>query len=319
MRAVVIERFGSPDGVAVVDLPDPAPGPGQVVVDVEAVGLGGVDALILGGGLSAAYGFAEGHVPGGEVAGTVAAVGEGGDASLVGRRVWAPTGTGGGCAERVSAPAEEAVPLPPGLSGAGAVTLGGPGAVARFGLARAGLAPGASVLVRGASGSIGIAAVQLAVRAGAEAVAVTASSPERGDRLRGLGATHVLDRAGGGAGPQGFDAVLDVAAGPDLPGFLGRLNPNGILVAVGIMAGMPPADFGAVLLEGFRRSLTFATLSTDTVPVAERNRVRAAQFADAARGGLRTVVHEVMALDRAASAFRRMADGEVFGRIVLEP
>lgn len=319
MRAVVIERFGSPDGVAVADLPDPVPGPGHVVVDVEAVGLGGIDALILGGGLSAGYGFAEGHVPGGEVAGTVAAVGGGVDASLVGRRVWASTGTGGGCAERVSAPAEEVVPLPPGLSGAGAVTLGGSGVVAHFGLDRAGLAPGASVLVRGASGSIGITAVQLAARAGAGAVAVTTSSPERGERLRDLGATHVLDRDGGGSGPEGFDAVLDVAAGPGLPGFLGRLNPNGRLVAVGIMAGMPPADFGAVLLEGFRRSLTFATLSTDTVPVAERNRVRADQFADAARGGLRTVVHGALALDRAAQAFRRMADGEVFGRMVLEP
>ena len=68
--------------------------------------------------------------------------------------------------------------------------------MAHFGLAHARFAPGESVLVRGAAGSIGIMTVQLAARGGASAVAVTTSSAERGDRLRKLGATHVLDRAG---------------------------------------------------------------------------------------------------------------------------
>ncbi|WP_017555866.1 zinc-binding dehydrogenase [Nocardiopsis baichengensis] len=318
MKAVAIQRFGAPEGLAVIDLPEPRPAQGQVLVCVEAVGVGGLDALAVRGDL-AGYGLREGHVPGSEVAGTVAAVGQGVDASWVGRRVWALTGRGGGYAEQALAAEEEVVPLPPGLSAAGAVTLGGSGAVAHFGLARAGPAPGASVLVRGASGSIGIAAVQLAARAGAASVAVTASSAERGARLRELGATSVLDRSGAGEGPTGFDAVVDVVAGPDLPSFLARLNPNGRLVAVGIVGGMPPTDFGSALISGFLKSVSYASLSLDTVPAAERGRVAAGQFADAVRGELRTVVHEEMPLEQAVRAHTAMAAGEVFGRVVLRP
>jgi hypothetical protein len=84
MKAVAIQRFGGPEGLAVIDLPDPSPGDGQVLIATEAIG-GGGDAMIRSGAL-AAYGFTEGHVLGGEVAGTVAAVGDGVDTSWVGRR-----------------------------------------------------------------------------------------------------------------------------------------------------------------------------------------------------------------------------------------
>jgi NADPH:quinone reductase-like Zn-dependent oxidoreductase len=191
------------------------------------------------------------------------------------------------------------------------VTLGSSGVVAHFGLRHARFAPGESVLVRGAAGGIGIMAVQLAARAGAGAIAVTTSSAERGDRLRELGATHVLGRDGGGAG--GFDVILDVVAGPDLPPFFARLNPNGRLVAVGAVAGDPPADFGKELFTAFRKSMSFATFSADTVPVADRTAVTAELFA----GGLRAVVHEVLPLEQAALAHRKLDAGEVFGRIVL--
>ncbi|MCZ9342278.1 alcohol dehydrogenase catalytic domain-containing protein, partial [Streptomyces sp. TRM76130] len=188
MKAVSIEAFGGPEGLAVVDLPVPVPAAGQVLITTEAMGVGGVDAVIRSGAL-AAYGFREGHVPGGEVAGTVTAVGGGVDPSWTGRRVWASTGTGGGYAEQVTAPVAEVLPLPAGLSAVAAVTLGGPSVVAHFALAHARFAAGESVLVRGAAGSLGIATVQLAARGGAGAVAVTTSSAERGARLRELGAT----------------------------------------------------------------------------------------------------------------------------------
>jgi len=312
---VIIEEFGAPDGLRVVDRPEPVAGPGQVVVGPEAIGVGGVDAVIRRGTL-AGYGFTTGHVPGSEVAGPVVAVGDGVDAAWLGRRVWAFTGTGGGYVERAVAAVEDLEPLPAGLSAQDAVALGGSGPVAHFALDRARLAPGESVLVRGAAGSIGITAVQLAAVVGE--VAVTTSSPARGDRLRGLGATHVLDRDGRG-GPAGFDVIVDVVAGPDLPDFLDRLNPNGRMVAVGVVAGPPPADFGMRLIAALRRSLSFATLSLDTVPRADTVAVRAAQFAAAARGELRTVVHDVLPLEKAALAHARMDAGEVFGRIVLTP
>lgn len=187
MKAVAIQTFGGPEGLAVIDLPAPAPADGQVLITTEAIGAGGVDAVIRRGDL-AAYGFKEGHVPGGEVAGTVTAVGDGVGTSWVGRRVWAFTGVGGGYAEQVIVPVGEILPLPENLSAAGAVTLGSSGVVAHFGLSRARFAPGEAVLVRGAAGGIGIMTVQLAARSGASAVAVTTSSAERGERLRRLAA-----------------------------------------------------------------------------------------------------------------------------------
>ncbi|MFI1330817.1 zinc-dependent alcohol dehydrogenase family protein [Streptomyces sp. NPDC020845] len=320
MKAVQIRTFGGPEGLALVDLPTPVPTEGEVVIAVEAVGVAGVDVLIRRGAL-AAYGFEEGFVPGSEVAGTVTAVGQGVDASWVGRRVWAFTGTGGGYVEQACAPLEQVLPLPPGLSPAHAVAVGSPGAVAHFGLAHAHFAPGDAVLVRGAAGSIGIMAVQLAARKGASAVAVTTSSAERGERLRRLGATDVLDRSGhGGAdAPAGYDVILDVVAGDDLPSFFDRLNPHGRMVAVGVVGGQPPADFGTALMARFQKSISFATFSADTVGAADLQAVRREHFTAAARGELTAVVHDVLSLDQAVLAHHKMDAGEVFGRIVLTP
>ncbi|MFD5632970.1 zinc-dependent alcohol dehydrogenase family protein [Streptomyces sp. NPDC127077] len=320
MKAVVIREFGNPDGLEVVDLPVPVPAPGQVRITTEAIGVGGVDAVIRRGTL-AAYGFREGHLLGSEVAGEVTAVGEGVDASWVGRRVWAFTGLSGGYAEQAVASVEDVLVLPDGLTGADAVTLGGSGVVAHFALDRARFAPGETVLVRGAAGSIGTTAVQLAAKGGAGAVAVTTSSVARGNRLRDLGATHVLDRSGEGGSdtPAGFDVVIDVVGGPQLPLFLDKLNANGRYVAVGVVGGQPPADFGTRLMDAFRKSLSFATFSSDTVLGSDRRAVRSSQFADAADGDLRTVVHEVLPLDRAMLAHREMDAGTVFGRVVLTP
>ncbi|MEW2294643.1 zinc-binding dehydrogenase [Streptomyces sp. NPDC006743] len=387
MKAIEIRTFGGPEGLAVVELPEPVPAAGQVVIATEAVGVGGVDTLIRSGAL-ASYGFTEGHIPGGEVAGTVTAVGAGVDASWIGRRVWGFTGTGGGYVERALAPVEQVLPLPAGLSAAAAVTLGSAGAVAHFGLRHAHFAPGERVLVRGAAGSIGIMTVQLAARAGAAAVAVTTSSAERGERLRRLGATLVLDRSGesgtevrergatpeeagalegavasegagalegagamegavalegaadqdGGAArkgtvaqgaaaargaaaaaSEGYDVIIDVVAGKDMPSFFDRLNPNGRMVAVGAVGGPPPADFGTRIMTAFQKSMSFAAFSAATVPPAGLRAARGELFASAARGEIEAVVHELLPLDEAALAHRKADAGEVFGRIVLTP
>lgn len=320
LKAIAIQTFGEPQGLAVVELPPPTPAAGQVLIAVEAVGVGGVDTVIRSGAL-AAYGFKEGFVPGGEVAGTVTMVGDGVDASWIGRRVWAFTGTGGGYVEQVAAPIEQVLPLPGGLSAIAAVTLGSAGTVAHFGLRHAHFAAAETVLVRGAAGSIGIMAVQLAALGGAAAVAVTTSSAERGERLRRLGATHVLDRTGRGGkeAPAGYDVIIDIVAGKDLPSFFDRLNPNGRMVAVGAVAGQPPADFGTKIMAAFQKSMSFAAFSAATVARADLRAVRGRQFAAAGRGEIETVVHEVLPLEEAVLAHRKMAAGEVFGRIVLTP
>jgi NADPH2:quinone reductase len=307
-------------------IPAPVPGRGQVVIATEAIGVGGVDAVIRRGTLGG-YGFTEGLIPGSEVAGRVTEVGDGVDPTWVGRRVWAFTGTGGGYVEHALAMIDDVVQLPDELSSIDAVTLGSAGPVAHFALAHAHFAPDESVLVRGAAGSIGIATVELAARGGASAVAVTASSPERGNRLRELGATHVLDRAGeregksGASAPESYDVIIDIVGGAAMPAFIDRLAPNGRMVVAGVVAGLPPADFGMRLMGAgaFQQSRSFATFSLNTVPAPARDAVRAEQFAAAARGDLHAIVHAVLPLDRAADAHRRMDAGEVFGRIVLTP
>ncbi|QYN39267.1 zinc-dependent alcohol dehydrogenase family protein [Pseudonocardia sp. DSM 110487] len=320
MQAVAIQAFGSPEGLAVIDLPDPRPDHGQVLIATEAIGVGGVDVMIRSGAL-AAYGFEEGHILGGETAGTVVAVGDGVDTSWVGQRVWAFTGLGGGYAGRVIAPVVALLPLPANISAVDAVTLGSSGMVAHFGLRHAHFVPRESVLVRGAAGGIGIMTIQLAVRGGASAVAVTTSSAERGDRLRKLGATHVLDRAGktGDDAPAGYDVIIDVVAGADMPSFFAKLNPNGRMVAVGAVASYPPADFAMEMFAAFRKSMSFATFSADTVTESDRRAVTAELFAAAGRGELHAVVHEVLPLEQAVLAHQKMEAGEVFGRIVLVP
>ncbi|MBF0721166.1 zinc-dependent alcohol dehydrogenase family protein [Sanguibacter inulinus] len=319
MRAVMIQQFGDPSGMAVVELPPPVPQSAHLVVQTEAIGVGGVDAVVRRGALGPA--FSEGMILGSEVAGTVSSVGAGVDPAWVGRRVWAFTGTSGGYAEQAVARADDVVELPDGLSSVDAVTVGGAATVAQLALTHAHLRAGESLLVRGAAGSIGIAAVELGVRAGASIVAVTTSSQERGDRLRALGATHVLDRDGRAedGGSATFDVIVDIAGGAALPDFVDRLAPNGRMVLLGVVAGFPPADFGARLLSTFQQSRSFATFSLDSVPASVRDPVRAAQLAAASRGELHAVVDDVLPLAQAADAHRRMDLGSVFGRIVLVP
>jgi NADPH:quinone reductase len=320
VRAVTIQHFGDPSGLVVIDVPDPAPGLGQVVIDTEAIGVGGVDAVIRRGTIGG-YGFTAGLIPGSEVAGRVSAIGDDVDRSWLRRRVWAFTGTSGGYVERALARVEDIVLLPDDLASIDAVTLGSAAPVAYFALAHAHFAPGQSVLVRGAAGSIGIATVEIAAREGASTIAVTTSSSERGRRLQGLGATQVLDRAGNGDPmvPAAYDVIIDIVGGVDLPAFIDRLAPNGRLVVVGIVAGLPPADFGLRLMSSFQQSRSIATFSLDTVSVPSRDAIRLAQFAAAARGELHAVVHEVLPLEQAAQAHREMDAGTVFGRIVLTP
>lgn len=207
------------------------------------------------------------------------------------------------------------------LTSIDAVTIGSAGPVAHFALVRAGFARGESVLVRGAAGSIGITAVQLASEGGASSIAVTTSSPERGSRLREIGATQVLDRSGDtdSAGSPAHDVIIDIVGGDGLPAFIDRLAPNGRMVVVGMVSGLPPADFGMRLISAFQQSRSVATFSLNTIGADAKTAVRAEQFDAVASGQLRTFVHDVLPLEQAAEAHRQMDAGHVFGRIVLVP
>lgn len=320
MKAVAVQKFGGPEGLALIDLPDPRPSDGEVLIAVDAIGVGFQDAMIRSGAF-ASMGFREGHILGGEIGGTVAALGAGVDSSWLGRRVWAFTGLGGGYAELAVAQAAKLVPVPDNLTAIEAVTLGSSGMVAHFALRHARLSPGEAVLVRGAAGAIGVMAVQLAMRQGARAVAVTTSSEQRGARLRQLGATHVLDRAGRGVedAPEHYDVIIDIVGGPDVSTFFSRLRPNGRMVMVGAVGGFPPDDFAKAMFPAFQKSLSFATFSANTVPDAERIAMTGTLFASAAHGELEIVVHEVLPLEQAVLAHKKLETSEAFGRLLLAP
>ncbi|MBF4563980.1 zinc-binding dehydrogenase [Plantibacter sp. VKM Ac-2876] len=315
MRAVTITSFGSPDGLALAEIPEPTPGLDEVLVRVDVAGVSGFDTLVRSGAL--AYpGVRTGHVPGIEVAGTVESVGAHVNPALLGRRVWAFTGVGGGYAEQVAVASSAVVPLEDDLSSMDAVAIGVSAPVAYFALEQAHLRSGDQVLIRGASGSIGIAAVELARQAGC-AVTVTTGSSARGQRLRELGASHVVDRNGEGRGPDGYDVVLDLVGGEDVQKFLERLSPNGRYVLAGAIAGWPDPGFGTHLLQAFQKSLTFGTLSLDSINPERLDTVRTEMFQKVVRNTLTPAVEGVLSLAEAAEAHRRMDSGAVFGRIVL--
>lgn len=131
----------------------------------------------------------------------------------------------------------------------------------------------------------------------------------------------MLDRSGGGDpdAPASYDVIVDIVGGPGTPELIDRLAPNGRLLVVGAIDGMPPADFGQRLISAFQQSRSVATFSLDTIPTSDRDAVRAEQFAAVTRGELHAVVHDVLPLDQAADAHRQMDAGTVFARIVLVP
>lgn len=319
MKAVVVNSFGGPETLELVEQPVPVPGPGQVLVAVEAAGVGLGDALLRRG---VRPDIKPGFSPGLEMAGTVAELGEGVDAAWLQSRVFAMVDEGikSGCyAEFVVIDVDTLVPLPPTISSAQAVALGVNALVAEFVTRRARVEPGEHVLVRGAGGGIGVMTVQVAARRGAVVTAST-SSAERAARLRELGATYVVDRAGvpfgGGEAPEAYDVILDPVAGADLLTFVAKLRANGRVVLAGIAGGMPPAGLATALLDP--RSLTFSLVSLDAVSGLDRQAALHEIFAAASRGELRPVIDDVMELRRASDAHAGLEGGKTFGKIVLE-
>lgn len=316
MKIVRVTRFGGPEVLQISDTPAPRPDRGQVLVAVEAAGVGFVDVMARQG----SYGpvAKPGYIPGVEVAGTIVDVGPEVDATWRDRRVFAIC-LAGGYAEQVAVDFERVVELPDALSSAQAVALGVNAMVAWFGLDRAGLGRGKSVLVRGASGGIGLMATQIAAYAGAIVSAVT-SSAARGDRLIELGASHIINRNLGEArDASGYDMVIDTVGGENISDFVSKLNANGHYVLCGGAAGAPSIDFGKTMLERFHSSLSFTCFSLNSVEPKAWRHTMAELFRLTVEKRIKALVDGELNLSQAAEAHRRMEAGEVFGKLVLVP
>lgn len=249
MRAVVMRRHGAPEVLQVEERPDPTPGAGEVLIDVRAAGINFADVMARLGLYAAAP--KPPVVVGYEVAGTIAALGPGVDGFAVGDRVMAGTRFGG-YAERVVTRADNVVPLPAGMSFEEGAAIPVNYGTAVAGLIQYGnLQRGERVLIHAAAGGVGIAATQIARRAGAEVWGT--ASPGKHDAIRRLGVDHPLDytRSGWERGLPQFDVIMDAVGGRSFRTSFRLLRVGGRLVIFGASA----------VVSGERRNL-FQALKT---------------------------------------------------------
>lgn len=327
-----MHEFGGPDVLRHEDFPRPVPGPDEVLIEVHAVSVNRtLDLVVRAGEYGAPVKLP--HILGVDPSGVIAAVGEGVSGRKVGDRVvtlpWRSKPVGpldavgmqhlGGYAEFVKLPASATALIPEGLDFAEAtiVTRHAPQA---FNLLRdrAGLKPGESVLVMGASGGLGSAGVQVAKLMGATVIA-GAGAPDRVAAAIALGAVHgidyraedltarVLDLTDG----RGVDVVFENIADPVLfPQAFHAIARHGRLVTAGSHGG------GEVPLDVKRLYLyQIAVMGS----LGFTNEDVAASLDAAARGDFKVLIDEVMPLSEAAEAHRRVAGREGVGKVILSP
>lgn len=261
MKAVQITRFGPPGVLQVNEVDCPEPGPGEVLVAVEVSSVNGHDTIVRAGGLRTVSGRRFPIGMGLDFAGVVAAAGRGAGEYQVGDRVWGTVHPRqrhavAGAAEYVVVDASRVAATPVGMSSMDAASLAVAGTTALIGLRdTVRLAGGERVLIRGAAGGVGTAAVQLAHAIGGH---VTALARDRqAAELRKLGADEVLDyRATNPDQVEPFDVIFDTV-GTELNSYRRRLTRNGRMVTIGL-SGPALAAIAASSMYGARRIRAFS-------------------------------------------------------------
>ena len=323
MRAVIVSEPGGPEVLEVVDLPDPTPAPGEVVVDVVATAVNRADTLQRKGFYPPPPGASD--VLGLECSGTVSAVGAEVTGWSVGDRVCALL-AGGGYASKVAVPAGQLMPVPGEVDLATASALPEVACTVWSNVFMvAGLRAEETLLVHGGAGGIGTMAIQLAHALGARVV-TTAGSAEKLERCRSLGADVVVNyreqdfveevrRATEG---RGADVILDNMGASYLDRNLDALATEGRLVVIGMQGGAKgELDLGKLLR---KRGAVVAT-SLRARPVEEKTAICAAVVEHiwplVADGSVKPVVHTTLPLERVGDAHRLMEESGHTGKILL--
>lgn len=311
MRAVVIDR----GNLRWEERPDPEPGDNQLVVAVAAAGVNGADLVQRRGRYPAPPGWPQ-DVPGMELAGTVAAVGDRVTRFAPGDRVMGLVG-GGGQATAAVVDETAAVAVPPGTGWPEAGGFPEVFATAHDALFTQGeLAMGDRVLVTGAAGGVGVAGVQLAACAGATVVA-SVRDPARREAVAQLGAAVAVDPADVAAhGP--YDVVLELVGAPSLDAALGSMAAGGRAVVIGVGGG------SRMELDLFRLMAARARIAGSTLRSRSREEkaavvgaVEAHVLPLLAEGRLRVPVCDTFPMAEAAAAYERFGRGSKLGKVVL--
>lgn len=321
MKAIQMVQHGGPEVLTLLELPRPEPGPGEVLVKAEAVGVNFIDIYRREG----AYKVTLPHVPGTEAAGTVAAVGEGVSTLKPGDRVAGAVFVGA-YAEVAVAPAALLVRVPDGVSSEQAAAVMLQGMTAHYlAYSTYALKAGDTCLIHAAAGGVGLLLTQLAKRLGARVIG-TVSTAEKEQLARAAGADEVVrytetdfvlavqDFAGGGV-----EVVYDSVGKTTFAGGLDCLKPRGLLALFGQSSGaVPPFDLQVLNAKGSlfvtRPSLGHYTRTPDELAW------RAGEVLEGvASGALNVRIDSSLPLAEAAEAHRRLGSRETSGKVILLP
>ncbi len=322
MRAIVCEEFGPPTNLKVKKLDDPFAGPGDVVIRVEATGLGYVDALMAAGLYQIKPPVP--YTPGGEIAGVVEQAGEKVKHLRIGQRVLAMPGNGG-LAEKMVLPEKACFSIPDALSSDAAASFLVNYCTAYHGLIDCGrLKKGEVVLVLGAAGGVGMAAIDVCRAAGAEVIAA-ASSKKKRDACLDAGAQDVVnyskdnwrDELKKVLGDRKLSVVYDPVGGDYAEPAFRSLAPNGRFLVVGFAAGdIPRIPLNLPLLK--RASIIGVNWGGHVAenPSSRRTVVtRLLEWIAAAK--LRPEAGETFSLRRSGTAMKKMLERKAVGKVVV--
>jgi NADPH:quinone reductase len=311
MRAVTIHDTE----LSVEDHPDPEPGAGECLVRVRAAGLNGADMMQLRGNYPAPPGAPQ-DIPGLELAGEVIARGPGALRFQEGDRVMGIV-AGGGQAELAVVHERILMPIPGNLDWPTAGGVAETFTTAHDALfTQAGLRAGERLLVHGAAGGVGTAAVQLGRVAGAR-VTATVRNPHSRPEVAELGAEVIEPEGFTGHGP--FDVILELVGGPNLPDDLAALNLQGRIAVIGIGAGAK-AEIDLRMMMGKRLRIHSSTLRPR--PLEEKaltaRAVERSVLPFFASGAIRVPIAQVYPLTRATEAYEHFGAGGKLGKVILE-
>lgn len=322
MKAMLCKAWGGPDDLVFEETDDPKAGPGEVVIDVHACGVNFPDILLIGGKYQFKPDFP--FSPGMEVGGVIAEVGEGVTEVAVGDRVMAACGDGG-FAEKVKAPAQKTFKLPDGVSFEQAagfpVTYGTTYHALKD---RGQLKPGEVLLVHGASGGVGLNAVELGKLMGATVIG-TVGSDAKMDIVKEYGADHVFNYSTQSiretvkelTGGKGADVIYDPVGGDAFDESLRCINWDGRLLVIGFASGrIPEAKANLVLLKQCQIVGVFWGAWTERYP--DRCREQFDTLLNwCAQGKLNPHISMRFPLEKSPEALKALAARKATGKVIV--